>query len=377
MRFAWVLGVLAAGCMGPLQVGESSSGIIGGTTDTADPGVVLLFAQQPGSTSGSLCTAEIISPHVVLTAAHCVSPAEVGAGAQFIVYTGPDFNNQVQADTLQVSETHPNPAWDANNLPGGHDVGVAILAQATTITPLPFNASPMAQTMVGQSVRFVGYGLDNATAQTGAGVKRQTTTMLSDYDNVKLHFADGTHETCNGDSGGPAFMMMGGVETIVGTTSYGDVNCAAGGYDTRVDAENAFITGYVKQFDPGTMTTPPSNPPTNPPATNPPSSGSPGSGSPPTSETPGGPSSPPSKHDGSAQLGDKCATDADCASHTCGIGTSGGMVCVSAGAGNNGTLGGCAMSGGADGSAMTLLALALLALAGFRRAWARAAAKAR
>ena len=72
-------------------------------------------------------------------------------------------------------------------------------------------------------MRFVGYGLDNATTQTGGGIKRATTTTLTDHTSLLLHFSDGTHETCNGDSGGPAFMTIGGRETIVGLTSYGDV----------------------------------------------------------------------------------------------------------------------------------------------------------
>jgi secreted trypsin-like serine protease len=362
--------------MGGPGVSDNSSAIIGGTTDTGDPGVVLLFAQQPGSQSGSLCTAEIISPHVVLTAAHCVSPTEVGANAVFTVFTGSDFNNPATGQQLSVQKTQPNPNWDPNNLPGGHDVGIAVLAQPTTIKPLPWNQNPMTQTMVGQTVRFVGYGLDNATAQTGAGVKRQTMTMLSAYDNVKLQFNDGTHETCNGDSGGPAFMTLNGVETIVGTTSYGDATCSQGGFDMRVDAEVTFIQSFVTQYDPGM--TPPQNPPQtppsnpqNPPANNPPANsnpdqnGSPGSGSPPTSGSPGEPVS-----SSKGAIGASCRVDADCTSHVCGVGQTGNLVCVSGNNGNSGsTIGGCSAvgsTGAADGAGL-LIAMTILGLLRSRR----------
>ena len=60
--------------------------------------------------------------------------------------------------------------------------------------------------------------------------------------------------TAHGEVETPAFMQVGGKETIVGVTSFGDVNCAQGGYDTKVDAESAFIDGYVNMFDPGFLT---------------------------------------------------------------------------------------------------------------------------
>ena len=67
-----VLVVLLVGCSGSIDgspSGETDAPIIGGVTDTADPAVVLLYAN-----SGSICTATVISPTVLLTAAHCVSP---------------------------------------------------------------------------------------------------------------------------------------------------------------------------------------------------------------------------------------------------------------------------------------------------------------
>jgi V8-like Glu-specific endopeptidase len=360
---------LLSGCIaGQAPVSEDDSAIIGGTTDTADSAVVLVFAQQPGSTSGSLCTGEVISPHVVLTAAHCVSPVEVGQGAQFIVFTGSDFNNQASGQTLSVKETHPNPTWDSNNLPGGHDVGIVILNNPTTIKPLPYlRNNVMTQNMVGQSVRFVGYGLDNAAAQTGAGVKRQTVTTLSDFNTVLLHFADGTHETCNGDSGGPALMQINGGDTIVGTTSYGDVNCAQGGYDTKVDSETTFIDGYVNQFDPGmtggtTGSTGGTTGGTTGGSTGAgdgSSNGPPGTGGSPTTGQPGGPAS---SSNGTGQAGQACTHDSDCASGSCGIGNTGTRVCVAGGnhGSGSGSLGGCSASAGARDASSAGLALLLM-----------------
>src|SRR5579864_2132107 len=82
-----------AGCA-PMttDVGGANQRIIGGTNDTADPSVVLMIAQVSGQQGASLCTGEVVSPHVILTAAHCVDPDVVGTGNTFYIYTGNDIN---------------------------------------------------------------------------------------------------------------------------------------------------------------------------------------------------------------------------------------------------------------------------------------------
>jgi secreted trypsin-like serine protease len=344
-----------AGCTGAAAgTGVVGEEIIGGTTDTADSAVVLLYMTIPGQTGGSLCTGEVISPHVVLTAAHCTggeNPAVTNA--TWRVYLGDDFSQATAANMLAVKEAHYNPAFDVNNLPAGNDVGVAILQNALTIAPLPYNHASMDTGFDGQPVRFVGYGLDNAAAQTGAGVKRTTTTTLSDHSALLLHFSDGTHETCNGDSGGPALMTLGGRETIVGLTSYGDVNCNTGGWDTRVDAMAAWIDGYVNKADPGFGTSGGVVPPTSTPP-----SPSGGSQSPPTSSvTPMPPSSA-----GTGGVGASCVSDNDCQSHLCGIADNGTHACFAANA--NDVQGGCSMGGSpmSDGASLLLCLFALIAL---------------
>jgi hypothetical protein len=102
----------------------------------------------------------------------------------------------------------------------------------------------------------VGYGLSDPQLQTGAGTRRETTTPLSDFDADRLHFADGQHQACNGDSGGPAFQTLNGTEVIIGVTSGGDDSCTQGGYYTRIDANRAFIDSFVQMHDPGFLPSP-------------------------------------------------------------------------------------------------------------------------
>jgi V8-like Glu-specific endopeptidase len=237
--FSALFGLGCSGTIDSSPTAESDAPIIGGSTDTADPAVVMLYAN-----SGSICTATVISPTVLLTAAHCVSPQTVGS-TTFQAYFGADANAG-GGTWAKVSATHYDSGFDVNDLNGGHDVAVAILASPTSVAPKPVNRSSSITGMLGQSVRLVGYGLNNASAQAGAGTKRQVTTTLNQVTSQLLQIGNSQKETCNGDSGGPAFMNFGGVETLVGVTSFGQVGCTGGGWDTRIDVYASFIDPFVK-----------------------------------------------------------------------------------------------------------------------------------
>ncbi len=238
--------LLGLGCTAPSASDSESSAIIGGTTDKKDPAIIALFAQVPGSSEGSLCTAELIAPTVLLTAAHCVLPSEVGKGAEFIAITSYDFNTATSSETVAVKETHYDSSFDINSPENGYDVGIAILEKPLSITPLAYNQKALAQSVVGENVRLVGYGNSNGAKGTGSGIKRTTTAAIDSLSTRLIEIGSTKHETCNGDSGGPALMTIDGVETIIGTTSYGDSECTGGGYDTRVDKYAAFIGQYAK-----------------------------------------------------------------------------------------------------------------------------------
>jgi secreted trypsin-like serine protease len=206
-----------------------------------------LFAQQPGSQEGALCTASLISPTVLLTAAHCVSAEEVGDGAVFGVYTGSDLNNADNSLWVDVDSVDHDQAFDSSDLEGGHDVGIVVLKQPITdVQPVAFATRSLSSSIVGKSIRLVGYGLSNAANQTGAGTKRQTTASVDNMNSLLVEVGSTAHGTCNGDSGGPAFATIGGVETIIGVTSFGSTDCTGGGFDTRIDKYVSFINSHLQ-----------------------------------------------------------------------------------------------------------------------------------
>ena len=100
MRHALVccLAVALPACSAAPPTAAVAQPIVAGQSDSGDTSVLLFVAQVPGSTTASLCTAEVLSPHVVLTAAHCVAPDAVGANAEFAVMTSADLNSATRGD---------------------------------------------------------------------------------------------------------------------------------------------------------------------------------------------------------------------------------------------------------------------------------------
>lgn len=246
-RYLLVVGFVLAGCGASSgATDQSASDIIGGTPTSEKPNVVALYAHVPDAGTGSLCTAEVVSPTVVLSAAHCVHPDEVGATANFYVFTGTDVTNlATRGEKLAVSEVHWDPLWSKDNLGGGHDLSVVILAEPTAITPMAINRAPLDASLRGSPVTLIGYGLNDGTTQKGAGVKRMATVPLSGWDGQFVQTGTGSAGICNGDSGGPVIASLNGVDTIVGINSFGFMFCAGKASSTRPDTNLDFISQYL------------------------------------------------------------------------------------------------------------------------------------
>jgi hypothetical protein len=139
-------------------------------------------------------------------------------------------------------------AFDQNQLPNGHDIGLIELDKPAPASakPLPWIQKTLPASFQGGKIRLVGYGLNDGFGQTGAGTKRTVEVTLNTIGDKTLAVGQFGATSCNGDSGGPAFVKIDGVETLVGVTSYGMIYCIAEGNYTRVDLYTDWVKKYVQ-----------------------------------------------------------------------------------------------------------------------------------
>jgi MYXO-CTERM domain-containing protein len=247
---------IAAGCgmvtsEDSLQVGEVSAPIVGGASTTQYPAVPLLYSETAESEGAQLCSGTLISPRVILTAAHCVEFVE-GEPTAYVAYFGSDVtvrSDPERIGAVDVASYVFHPDWDINNLEGGHDIGLVLLQQRAPVDPMPFNRKPL-DDLVGQEVHLVGWGRTNGIDED-FGVKREVRSTLQGANSLLMQYGSASANTCQGDSGGPNFMNIDGVEVVAGITSFGNVGCDQYGFGTRVDVfAESFIDPFIAANDP-------------------------------------------------------------------------------------------------------------------------------
>lgn len=247
--------LLITACAAPPSTSEADQPIIGGSLAPDDDAVVWLLSYPADRSTLYSCTATVIAPDVLLTAAHCVD-APNHPGFLFGAYLGADASAYptlalLEPHLVPVSAVFAHPDY-VTTAPFHADLGVAILADDLTIAPLPLRRDPIDVGMVGDEARIVGYG--QATVGVASSTRRQAVTELAGIDTGDtIKVGDATRHTCLGDSGGPALLDDGDGEEVIGVDSYADNgNCDMPAHFRRVDQYLPFLdehTGYVAPGD--------------------------------------------------------------------------------------------------------------------------------
>lgn len=233
MRRSLVL-LLLAGCTPAPPVGTAAAPIINGVYDPGHEAVVFM------RWTTHLCSGTVISPRIVLTAAHCVAGGVGSSIAPRDVVFGADADKPTA--TLHSSLAFVNPDYIPVFI--RNDLGIVILDSPSPVAPIKPSYASLNESE-GTILTIVGFGRQSPNVDAVIGKKLKVDVPVDEVTNFALRYEA---SVCSGDSGGPGFYRIGGEERVVAVTSYGDL-CQTYGASQRVDTHRAWIEGLIAKYE--------------------------------------------------------------------------------------------------------------------------------
>lgn len=234
MRLHALCLMVAAGCVSDEPVvGEQTSEIVGGALTTARPEIGQYI------TNTMSCTATLVGPSLVITAAHCLTPAYTAttppAGSRFFFHDARGLEHSVGVDRVHSFATR---RFERILAGSRFTTDVALLH---LVTPVPSEWAVPAEIAIqepatGAASSVYGFGCTARDPRADDVQKRI----------FAFAFGDTTRAVCWGDSGGPA--VFGTAGAIWGITSDFDFNAPNTTTNTWPDVW-ADVPFYKKQIE--------------------------------------------------------------------------------------------------------------------------------
>lgn len=242
------LAAAAAGgaCVEP-PLGATSRALVGG--EASEPGEFDATGMLVGGRS-MRCTATLIAPDVVLTAAHCLAVDGFG-GLGFSLDR--DARDGID-DIVPALIAHAHPEFDDRveeflDLGARHDIGVVILERP--LEGVAFERLGPAlddDVLPGAELALCGYGRE--LWYGGAGLKRHAHVTVDRLGAHELGTSPVGPQPCRGDSGGPLIADRPSGRHVVGVVSRAmgaSTMCDTGAIVTRVAPYLAWIEHASQQ----------------------------------------------------------------------------------------------------------------------------------
>ncbi len=229
-----------------------------------------------------VCSGTMVDDDTFLTAGHCTS--DWPEGTRHFVTLEQDFQDLLDHATGTAQEQAgaflaagyilEGDPYTEGGYPGNgadsHDIGVLDFADrpvnpqesprwsftAATL-PGPGQLTKASKSLQTAPWTAVGYGTSEAARGPGGhthpngGVRMKApegfNSLTKTWVKLDMHQSHGYGGACYGDSGGPNFVVLGGVSILASTTITGDVPCYATNVTYRMDTPTArtFLAGFV------------------------------------------------------------------------------------------------------------------------------------